>query len=993
MAFSLHNRVRVLSKWRPVRAAKGGQDGSWFHQRPALFRVYSVLLLNLLGSGWLSGCGAAHRLQAARTEPPLLTARQVQQTLARQPLGFEEVRAQADGAPRFIARGSNYALLLTAAATTLQLHTPGAGQPATLDLEFVGAAKQAPLEAADQLAQRSNYFIGNDPRAWRTDVAQYARVRRRAIYPGVDVVFYGRQQQLEYDFVVAPHADPDRIKLACRGAEQLVVDEQGDLLLTLGGAQMRMRKPIVYQETNNVRRAVAGSYVIDEDDQVGFQIGAYDPEQTLIIDPVICYSTFFGGNNTDIGYGIALDGQGNIYVTGQTSSMNFPTKNPLEAMLEGASDAFVTKLSANGGTISFSTYLGGRNPGDKGAAIAVDAAGNIYLTGETTSINFPVVNAAQPNFRGGTDAFIAKLNIDGNTLLYSTFFGGTLPDAAFDIALDRFDNAYITGRTQSVNLPVRNALQPTLRGPRDAFVARYDPDGVLLYATFLGGDTASGTGDEAGYGIAVDALQNVYVAGFTSSPTFPTAGALQRNFGGGEDAFVAKLNAQGTALLYSTYLGGTRVDNARDIAVDALGSVYLTGYTLSTDFPRANALQTTYGGNGDAFITKLNPQGSALIYSTYLGGAGEENIGLIIDGITVGAIAVDALGNAYVTGKTTSANFPLARAVQTELRGDTDAFLAKLDPAGAQLIYATYLGSTFTGNTGFEERGLALALDNGGNVFLTGQMLKSDFPTMLPVQASYGGGLSDAFVSKICAPDIVTVATVSAASFIGAALAPESIVTAFGSNLASETAVAMGLPLPTTLAGTSVTIKDKDGVERPAPLFFVSPSQVNFQIPPATPPGRATLTITNGNAAPVSATLLITPVAPSLFAANATGQGVAAALALRIKEDGTLSFEPVVQLNEQGRLVATPIELGPETDQVFLILFGTGLRHRTTLDNVAVRIGGVEVPALYAGAQGSFIGQDQINLPLPRSLAGRGEVLVTMTVDGALANAVSINVR
>lgn len=964
MSFSLHNRRCVL-----------------------------VPVLGLL-VGALTGCSPARWWQAERTPAAArLTPLQVHEALLRQPLGFEETRAAADSAPRFIARGQNYSLLLTAAATTLQLHAPGASQQPALDLQFIGGAQPAPLEATDQLARRSNYFLGNDPRAWRTDVPQYARVRRRAVYPGVDVVFYGHQQQLEYDFIVAPHADPSRIKLACRGAEQLTIDEQGDLLLTLTGEQLRMRKPIVYQETNKGRRAIAGSYVIDEDQQVGFQLGAYDPEQTLIIDPVLCYSTFFGGNNTDIGYGIAVDRQGNIYVTGQTSSLNFPTKNPLEAVLEGASDAFVMKLSANGGTVIFSTYLGGRNPGDKGAAVAVDAAGNIYLTGETTSINFPVVNAAQPNYRGNTDAFMVKLNIEGNTLLYSTFLGGTLPDAAFGLALDRFDNAYITGRTQSANFPTRNALQPTLRGPRDAFVARYDPNGVLAYATFLGGDTVSGTGDEAGYGIAVDSLQNVYVTGFTSSSTFPMLNALQRNFGGGEDAFVTKLDAQGAALIYSTYLGGARVDNARSIAVDALGNAYVTGYTLSTDFPRANALQSSYGGNIDAFVARLNANGTALIYSTFLGGDGEENTGLITDGTPVGTIAVDALGNAYVTGKTESSNFPVARAVQAELRGDTDAFLAKFDPAGAALIYSTYLGSTFTGNTGFEERGLSLALDNFGDVFLTGQMLKSDFPTALAVQAGYGGGLSDAFISKICAPDIVTIAPVSAASFIGAALAPASIVTAFGSNLANETAAATGLPLPTMLAGTSVTVKDKDGVERPAPLFFVSPNQVNFQIPPDTAAGRATLTITNALAAPVSATVLITPVAPGLFAANANGQGVAAAIALRIKEDGAQSFEPVAQLNDEGRLVAVPIELGPETDQVFLILFGTGLRQRTTLDNIAVRIGGVEVVALYAGAQGSFVGQDQVNLPLPRSLAGRGEVLVTMTVDGVLANAVSITVR
>lgn len=950
-----------------------------------------VSLLGVLILGLPAGCSSAYRREHTSLA---MTSRQVQEVLARQPLSFEAAHQPEDAAADFIAQGMNYTLLLTSSTTRLQLHPPHARQ-ASLDLEFVDAVKSARLTGTDRLARRNNYFLGNDPRAWRANVPQYARVERREIYPGVSVVFYGQQQQLEYDLVVTPHADPRQIRLVCKGAEQLTIDAQGDLLLTLAGEQVRMHKPIVYQETNRVRRPIAGSYVLYDGDQIGFELGAYDPEQTLIIDPVVNYSTFFGGNNTDIGYGIAVDRQGNVYVTGQTSSPNFPIKNAFENTLAGASDAFVMKLSASGTTVLFATYLGGRNAGDKGAAIAVDTAGNIYLTGETNSINFPVVNAAQPNYRGNTDAFVAKLNIEGNTLLYSTFLGGTLLDAAFSIALDRFDNAYITGLTESTNLMTRNALQPVLRGQRDAFVARYDPDGVLLYATYLGGDASPLTGrdEEAGYSIAVDVLQNVYVTGFTSSSSFPTFNALQPNFGGLEDAFITKLNPQGTALIYSTFLGGMRADNARGLAVDALGQALVTGYTFSNDFPRVNALQAAYGGNTDAFVAKLNATGTALIYSTFLGGDGEENTGLISDPTPSGAIAVDALGNAYVTGKTKSANFPVAHAVQASLRGDSDAFLAKLDPVGAELLYSTYLGSTFTGNTGFEERGLSLALDSLGNVFLTGQMLKSDFPTVLPVQASYGGGLSDAFISKISAPDLVTIAPVSAASFNGAALAPASIVTAFGNNLASGTETAMGLPLPSTLLGTSVTVRDKNGVERPAPLFFVSPSQVNFQLPSDTPTGRATIIITNAQGTNVRANVLVTTVAPGLFTASATGQGVAAAVVLRIQEDGTMSFEPVARLNEQGRVVAAPIELGPETDQVFLILFGTGLRQRAALDRIMARIGDIEVPVLYAGAQGSFVGQDQINLPLPRSLAGRGELLVTMTIEGMITNPVSINVR
>jgi uncharacterized protein (TIGR03437 family) len=488
-------------------------------------------------------------------------------------------------------------------------------------------------------------------------------------------------------------------------------------------------------------------------------------------------------------------------------------------------------------------------------------------------------------------------------------------------------------------------------------------------------------------------LQNIYITGFTSTPNFPLAGPVQRNFGGVEDAFVAKLNSSGSAIIYSTFLGGSRVDDGRGIAVDALGNAYVTGYTLSSDFPRVNALQQVYGGSGDAFVAKLNAAGTALIYSTFLGGSGEENSGLVSDLTPSCAIAVDSLGCAYVTGKTGSENFPVARAIQPALRGDTDAFIAKLDAAGSALIYSTYLGSTFTGDTGFDERGLGIAVDRSGAAYVTGQMLKSDFLTIAPVQSNYGGGLSDAFITKISAPDIVAIAPVSAASFNGAALAPEQIVAAFGPAMASGTEIATTVPLPTSLLGSSVKVVDKAGIERAAPLFFVSPNQINFQIPPGTATGKTTITIAKEQNPELNATIRIENAAPGLFAANANGQGVAAAVALRVLQDGSSVFEPIAQPDGLGRFVAIPIDLGAETDQIFLILFGTGIRYRSALEKVAAQIGGVDVEVLYAGAQGSFVGQDQVNLRLPRSLAGRGEVAVTMTVDGAIANSVSINIR
>ncbi|MFN0108854.1 MAG: SBBP repeat-containing protein [Blastocatellia bacterium] len=926
----------------------------------------------------------------------------------RLPLSFEENHGQADESVRFIARQRKYTLYLTDTEASFHFND----QPKSLRVKLASDTRPTTVEGLSALASKSNYFIGNDSSEWRTDVPTFSRVAQRGIYPGVDAVFYGNQGQLEYDFVVAPQSDPRQIELTFDGADKLELNEQGDLLIGLSDNrqndnQLTMRKPVIYQQVNGQRQLIEGGFSLgnlksqisnpeSHLQTVRFDIGVYDPDLPLVIDPVIDYSTYFGGSGTDIAYGIAVDRLGFVYITGQTGSLNYPTKTPYQAARDGATDAFVTKLSADGKSVVFSTYFGGRNPGDRGAAIAVDLAGNIYLTGETNSLNFPTANAANPIFRGNVDAFVTKFNIQGNVLLYSTFLGGTFADVAFGIAIDRFDSAYVTGRTQSANFATKNPMQATLKGQQDVFIAKFNADGAVIYSTYLGGELSQTTGrdEEAGYSIALDAMLNVYITGFTTSPGFPTVGAIQPNFAGVEDVFVAKLNAEGSALVYSTFLGGDRAEEARGIAIDPLGNAYITGYTFSLNFPLANALQRNYGGSVDAFVTKINAAGSALIYSTFLGGSGSENTGLIADITPVGGIAVDALGNAYITGKTESSNFPVVRALQPMLRGDNDAFVAKIDPAGSELIYSTYLGSAFTGDNGFDERGLDLAIDANGSVYITGQVLKNDFPTVVPVQAMYGGGLSDAFVTKISAADIPTVATVSAASFTSGSVAPGEIVAIFGTNLASGTEIASGTPLPTSLFGTSVKIKDRLNVEQPAPLFFVSPGQINCLIPTGLATGKATLTATNAANVMVGATVLIEKTAPGLFSANASGKDVAAAILLRVKPDGAQIFEPVAQLSAQGKFIPLPIDFGPDlgssSDQLYLLLFGSGWRGRSAPEKVIVQIGGLAVPMLYAGEQGSFVGEDQINLQLPRALIGRGETVISLTVDGQLANQVTV---
>jgi Beta-propeller repeat len=679
------------------------------------------------------------------------------QSYGKLPLSFEANRGQTDSQVKFLSRGSGYTLFLTRDEAVLALRgsdprggaAPAAHQPsaagsevqrsinesttnALLRMKLVKANPAAKVTGVDELPGKSNYFIGNDPKKWRSNVPAYEKVRYEGIYPGVDLLYYGNQRQLEYDFVVAPGADPRRIQFDVRGAEHLSQDERGDLVLQAGTGEVRWHKPVVYQEEDGKRHQIDGRYVIRDGPRVGFDVAGYNTNKPLIVDPALVYSTYLGGTNADLATGIAVDSSGNAYVTGWTGSTDFPTVNPLQAAYGCCYDAFVSKINSTGSALVYSTYLGGSN-GDFGAKIAVDGSGNACVTGYTDSTNFPTVNPLQAANRGSFDAFVAKINSTGSALVYSSYLGGSGDDFGVGIAVDSSGNAYITGQTDSTDFPTVNPLQAANGGSLDTFVAKINSTGsALFYSTYLGGSDF-----DFGYGIAVDNSGNAYITGITYSTDFPTLNPLQAAYGGGiEDAFVAKINSTGSALVYSTYLGGSDRDYGYGITVDNSGNAYITGTTWSTDFPTVNPLQAAHGGGiEDAFVAKINSAGSALVYSTYLGGSSFD------DGLR---IAVDSSGNAYITGSTWSTDFPTVNPLQKNYGGGVyDAFVAEINPTGSALVYSTYLGGSDS------DYGYDITVDSSGNAYITGVTLSTDFPTVNPLQKNSAGGGEEGFVAKI----------------------------------------------------------------------------------------------------------------------------------------------------------------------------------------------------------------------------------------------------
>jgi hypothetical protein len=723
----------------------------------------------------ISGLEASQNVEAKKA--------QVMTTYSQLPLSFEPNQGQTRREVRFQARGRGYKLLLMSNEVVLALEesevesrkpgglglnneeapnsrplsSPGTGK-AVLEMGVVGASPTAEVSGLEELPGRSNYFIGNDPQNWRTSIPNYSKVQYKSVYPGVDLIYYGNQGQLEYDFVLAPGADPSRISLAFAGERQaetrrikwdLRIDAKGDLVVDGDGSEVRFHKPVVYQPgaklgqstadrgpgmTNSAPRTlVDGRYVLRADNQVGFELAAYDRSRPLVIDPVLNYSTYLGGGGADAGYGIAVDSSGNAYVTGRTTSTNFSTQNPYQrANAGGADDVFVTKFNPAGSGLVYSTYLGGAGD-DIAYAIALDSSDNVYLTGSTTSLNFPTRNPFQAKYGGGpSDAFVTKLNPQGTALVYSTYLGGRGLDTASGIAVDPSGSAYVTGQTNSNAFPIKNAFQAGCAGGDDAFVTKFSPTGsALVYSTYLGG-----IGSEAAYTITIDSSRNAYVAGGTTSTNFPTKNAFQPIYGGNGDGFVTKFDPTGKALVYSTYLGGNGFDSIGGIAVDSSGDTYVSGGTNSPNFPLKHAFQPHNHGQYDAFVTKFNPTGKALVFSTYLGGSKSE---------FADTMALDSVGNIYLAGYTESSNFPTKDPIQPQLNsGSWDAFVAEFNPTANALIFSSYLGGSRL------DWADSIVVDPSHNIYLTGGTASSDFPTMNPFQPhEAGAGTFDAIVVKI----------------------------------------------------------------------------------------------------------------------------------------------------------------------------------------------------------------------------------------------------
>jgi uncharacterized protein (TIGR03437 family) len=935
--------------------------------------------------------------RAASADQPTGARQRVAQNFGKLPLSFEAGRSS------FRARGLGYDLALTATGSTLLLQQPDASF-ARLRMQLAGANPHARGGGLEELPGKSHYFIGADPQQWRTGVPHFARVRYEQVYPQIDLVYYGAQHELEYDFIVQPGGDVNAIKLRFEGARQLGLADNGDLVLQFEGGELRQRAPQLYQERHGRRYGVPGRYVLLGRNQVGFAVGAYDTRLPLVIDPVLSYASYLGAASTAQFYRIALDGAGNIYLGGRVTETSrepaglVATPGALQSKHNGGFlDGCVMKLNPSATAILYTTYLGSANA-DSISGLEVDAVGNLVLSGLTNSRNFPVKNGFQTELRSNVNAedvfinnaFITKLNPQGNQLLYSSYFfdvdnlhGKRTAPRAMAVAGSK---VYLAGSSDLKQ-------DPTLETLKNGWALVVDTNQVgaasKLFAMNLRGAECAG--------IAVDGAGKVFLSGYANAEfrrTRAPSGPID------DSAFVAKLDpAQlpATALVFSASLGSTPASQnanppiqAGRLVVDASGNLFVIGTTVGEIQTTPTAFRTTRAANPGAtegYVLKFGPDGG-LLYASYLAAAQPADL-LLVD--------TDQL---YLIGRTSSANFPTtADAFQRELKGAGDAVICKLDlrrSGAAALLFATYFGGA---GASFRETEGAYSLtkDNAGNVYIVGGEVSADLPVTGTALQAARLHQANGFLLKLAAafsPEALRAVNVSAASYAGARLAAELIVTAFGSNLAMSTQSAATGLLPTELAGTTVRLRDSAGQELLAPLFFVSPAQVNYLVPPGVALGEAQVLITNRDGGRASETLRIAPVAPGLFSADSSGRGLAAAVALRIQASGAQRFEPVARFDPaQNKFVAPPLDLGPEGEQVFLLLFGTGLRGRSSLANVSATLGGVLAEISFGGAQGNLAGLDQVNLRLPRTLAGRGEVNLVLTVEGQTANSVKILVK
>src|SRR6266481_1926004 len=658
----------------------------------------------------------------------------MREALGKMPLAFEQNQGQSGPTVKYLSRGAGFNIILTDQGAEIALSN-ALHQEETISIRPVGAAKPPNLPALDVLTQKTNYLIGNDPTRHILDVKNYGRVQYASIYPGIDLVYYGNQRQLEYDFIVAPKADPRKIKLGFGGARKLTVTQDGGLELNDPTNGIEFRKPVAYQDIGGKHHPVEAQYVLAGNNQVTFKLGEYDPNFPLVIDPILSYATYLWGT---VG-GIAIDSSGNIYVAGSISSGSLPAVGGFQTSQKGTTDAYVVKLNPSFVPV-YATYLGARNATTKGLGVAVDGSGNAYITGTTTSGSFPVTVGAYQTSSSTGGGFITKLNTAGSALAYSTYVKGATPKS---IAVDSSGNAYTAGVAISAFVPTTGAFQANFHG---GFVAKLNSTGsAMAYATYLGG---SNTSDFCN-AIAIDTQGNAYVVGTTFSADFPTSAPYQATLQGTKDAFVTKLNPSGTALIYSTYLGGSGNEWGKGITVDVSGQAYAVGWTSSADYPvTAGVFQPRIGNSNpsvsNGFITKFSSTGAALAYSSYIGGAWCLMPGIFScfaifntgDGVdAVMSVKVDAAGYAYIGGYATSNLFSLTDSLlPNNISGNNDGwsaqFVAKITPASDDKVYSTVFSPREQ-----DKRVNDLVIDASGNVYAVGYDSGLAFTTLTPFTA------------------------------------------------------------------------------------------------------------------------------------------------------------------------------------------------------------------------------------------------------------------
>ena len=953
-------------------------------------------------------------------------AKPAKKALLAVPLSFEANQGQTDSQVKFLSHGDGYSLFLTSNEVVFKLRTPAGvkAPPSVFRMKLLGAKRNAQVSGADKLPGVANYFIGNDAKKWRSGIGAYGKVKYRGIYPGVDAVFYGNQRQLEYDFVVAPGADPKQISLGLIGVTPSL-DIEGNVLLRLADGDLALKKPIVYQNIEGGKKLVDARYTI-AGGKVRFQLGRYDHSQTLVIDPAFTYLTYLGGSGPDqIGgsqvvnqtgspaQALAIDSAGDVYVTGFTQSADFPVAHPYQGTSKSNTwTAFVSALNPSGTALVYSTYLGG-SVYTEGNSVVWDSHDNaLYVVGTTNSPDFPITAGAfqtilSPNEVGGKEvsagqynAFVAKFSPSGQ-LTNSTFLGGNYPTTGFGVTTDPQGRAYVVGFTEYNCIPPDSASYscfPTTPGAvipagtvsqnGNGFVSVFDPKlSTLLYSTLLGDPNGAETNTSEAFGVTVDPSGNFYVVGVTGSPSLPTTpGAFQPKLGASNAiplvGFAAKfgpVSASGASLTYLTYLEATGVsfgDLPGGVVADSQGNAYIGGYTNSGTFPLTpGAYKSTCNGNNCVFVTKLNPKGSGLIWSTFVEVADY-----------FGAIQLDAQGNVYVAGHNTEF-FQEVNPVQRGLV--SGGFVSKLDPTGTTLLFSSLVGAAGVGVNGNSSLS-GLAVDAAGNIYVAGNMIGATLPTTPGVfQPTYHGGqgaFGDGLIAKINlsagpqAPAITSGGIVPVDSS-SATIQPGEWVSIYGTNLAAANATWTG-NFPTSLGGTSVTINGKL-----AYLWYVSPGQINLQAPDDTTTGTVPVVVMTANGSATS-TVTLAPFAPSfllLDTKHVTG--------IILRSDGTGAYGGGTYdiVGPTGSSLGYPTVAAKAGDS--LLLFGVGFGPTSqvvaagqafsgaasTTNAVSVLINNVSVIPGFAGLSGA--GLYQINLILPAGI-GTGDVTLAASVNG-----------